>query len=192
MKIVISATGASLDSDVEPRFGRCPYFIVADPETLEFEAVDNSATMAAGGAGIAAAQAIANKGAEAVLTGNCGPNAYQVLSAAGFRIITGISGKIKDAIELYRSGNFKTSEQANVPDHFGTGQGPAAGIGSGMRMGKGCGSGKAGGRANVTPFNAGTQPFKSGHELKDLKEQTQTMAQQLADLQRKIEELEDK
>jgi predicted Fe-Mo cluster-binding NifX family protein len=92
MKIAISATGASLDADTEPRFGRCSYFIIADPETLEFEAMNNAAAMAAGGAGISAAQAIVDEGVQAVLTGNCGPNAYQVLSAAGIQIMTGVSG----------------------------------------------------------------------------------------------------
>ena len=63
MKIAISATGPALDAEVDPRFGRCQYFIIADPETMEFEAVDNNSAMAAGGAGIAAAQMISGKGA---------------------------------------------------------------------------------------------------------------------------------
>ena len=76
MKIAISATGLTLEDEVDPRFGRCQHFIVADTETKEFEALDNSSATAAGGAGISAAQMIAGKGVEAVLTGNCGPNAY--------------------------------------------------------------------------------------------------------------------
>ncbi len=137
MKIAISATGPTLDAEVDSRFGRCQYFIVADPDTMEFEAVDNASAMAAGGAGISAAQAIAGKGVEAVLTGNCGPNAYQVLSPAGIKVITGVSGKVKDAIEGYRSGRFKASAQANVPDHFGTGPGMGGGFGRGGGRGMG-------------------------------------------------------
>ena len=94
MRIAISATGTTLDAEVDPRFGRCQYFIMADPETMEFEALENSSAMASGGAGISAAQMIAGKGLEAVLTGNCGPNAYQVLSAASIQVITGVSGKV--------------------------------------------------------------------------------------------------
>jgi len=75
MMIAISATGPTLDAEVDPRFGRCQCFIIADPQTMEFEAADNSSAMAAGGAGISAAQMIAGKGVEALLTGNCGPNA---------------------------------------------------------------------------------------------------------------------
>jgi len=86
MRIAITAAGPTLDAEVDPRFGRCPYFIIVDPETMEFEAVDNSSAMAAGGAGISAAQAIAGKGVQAVLTGNCGPNAYGVLSSADIQV----------------------------------------------------------------------------------------------------------
>ena len=139
MKIAISATGSTLDAEVDPRFGRCQYFIIAEPQTMEFEADDNSSAMAAGGAGISAAQMIADKGVEAVLTGNCGPNAYQVLSSAGIQVITGVSGKIKDAIEGYRAGKFKTSSQPNVPDHFGMGADPGMGAGFGIGRGRGMG-----------------------------------------------------
>ncbi len=104
MRIAVSATGPTLDAEVDPRFGRCQYFIIADPETMEFEALENSSAMAAGGAGISTGQTIAGKGVDAVLTGNCGPNAYQVLSAAGLQVITGVSGKVKDAIQGYKSG----------------------------------------------------------------------------------------
>jgi predicted Fe-Mo cluster-binding NifX family protein len=145
MKIAISANGSTLDAEVDPRFGRCQYFIIADPETMEFEAIDNASAMAAGGAGISAGQAIADKGVEAVLTGNCGPNAYQVLSSAGIQVINGVSGKVKDAIEGYRTGKFKTSSQPNVPDHFGMGTNPGTGANPGMGGGMGGGRGMGGG-----------------------------------------------
>ncbi|MEJ2047342.1 MAG: NifB/NifX family molybdenum-iron cluster-binding protein [Dehalococcoidia bacterium] len=139
MKIAISAAGPTLESEVDPRFGRCQYFIIANPETMEFETIENFNVMAAGGAGISTAQMIAGKGVETVLTGNCGPNAYQVLSAAGIKVITGVSGKVKDVIEGYRDGKFKVSDQANVPDHFGTST--SLGVGRGMGMGRGMGRG---------------------------------------------------
>jgi predicted Fe-Mo cluster-binding NifX family protein len=120
MKIAISAAGTTLDSGVDPRFGRCQYFIVVNPETLEFEAIDNDGA-AASGAGIATAQMISGKGVEAVLTGNCGPNAYQVLSAAGIKVITAVSGKVSDAIAEYKLGSYAVARQPNVPGHFGMG-----------------------------------------------------------------------
>ena len=121
MRIAITADGPTLDAKVDPRFGRCGYFIIADPETLEFEALENSSAVAAGGAGISAAQQVAGKEVAAVLTGNCGPNAYQVLSAAGIEVFTGVSGKVKEAIQDYKSGKFKANSQPNVGTHFGLG-----------------------------------------------------------------------
>jgi predicted Fe-Mo cluster-binding NifX family protein len=121
MRIAITADGPALDAKVDPRFGRCGYFIIADPGTLEFEALENSSAVAAGGAGISAAQQVAGKEVAAVLTGNCGPNAYQVLSAAGIEVFTGVSGKVKEAIQDYKSGKFKANSQPNVGTHFGLG-----------------------------------------------------------------------
>jgi predicted Fe-Mo cluster-binding NifX family protein len=131
MKVAITATGLTLDADIDPRFGRCQYFIIVDPETMQSEALENSGAMAGGGAGVSTAQMIASKGVEAVLTGNCGPNAYQVLSAAGIKVITGVAGKVQDAIQGYKSGKFQASSQPNVGDHFGMGRGMGRGRGMG-------------------------------------------------------------
>ena len=131
MKVAITATGPTLDADIDPRFGRCQYFIIVDPETMQFEALENSGAMAGGGAGVSTAQMIASKGVETVLTGNCGPNAYQVLSAAGIKVITGVAGKVQDAIQGYKSGKFQASSQPNVGDHFGMGRGMGRGRGMG-------------------------------------------------------------
>ena len=140
MKIAISASGPGLDDEVDPRFGRCQYFIIADPDTMEFEAVENSAGTASGGAGISAAQMIAGKEIQAVLTGNCGPNAFQVLAAAGITVITGVSGKMQGIIQNYQAGSLQPTPQANVPDHFGTNGGGS------MSMGRGRGGGMGRGR----------------------------------------------
>jgi predicted Fe-Mo cluster-binding NifX family protein len=133
VKIAITATAASLDTDIDPRFGRCQYFVIADPDTMEFEALENSGAMVGGGAGISTAQTIAGKGIEAVLTGNCGPNAYQVLEAAGIKVVTGVSGKVRDAIQNYKLGKLKASSQPNVSGHFGMGRGTGRGRGMGWR-----------------------------------------------------------
>jgi predicted Fe-Mo cluster-binding NifX family protein len=133
LKIAITAIAASLDADIDPRFGRCQYFVIADPDTMEFEALENSGAMVGGGAGISTAQTIVGKGIEAVLTGNCGPNAYQVLSAAGIKVVTGVSGKVRDAIQSYKSGELKVSSQPNVTGHFGMGRGMGRGRGMGWR-----------------------------------------------------------
>jgi predicted Fe-Mo cluster-binding NifX family protein len=102
MKICITSEGLSLDSKVDPRFGRCRYFIIADTDTLEFEALENRHAEASGGAGIQAGQFIASSGAKAVMTGNVGPNAFQTLQASGIDIFTGISGTVRDALRRYK------------------------------------------------------------------------------------------
>ena len=129
MKVCVSATGNSLDAQVDPRFGRCSYFLVVDPETMQFEAISNEALGAMGGAGIQAAQAIANKGAEVLITGNVGPNAFQALSAAGIKIVTGISGTVREAVEKYKKGEFEASNAPTVEGHFGMGMGRGRGRG---------------------------------------------------------------
>ena len=157
--------------------------------------MDNSSAMAAGGAGISAAQAIVEKGVEAVLTGNCGPHAYQVLSSAGIQVITGACGKVHDAIKGYQSGKFKTSAQANVPDHFGMGATTDAGAGFGRGMGRGRGMGHGKGRGMGFGMISQVNPsFKTQQspeqELKSLKAESHVMSQQLNDIQRRINELE--
>ncbi|RLF30267.1 MAG: dinitrogenase iron-molybdenum cofactor biosynthesis protein, partial [Thermoplasmata archaeon] len=77
MKIGITSTGKDLSATVDPRFGRCPYFIVIDLDSMEYECIENEYTMAPGGAGIRSAQKIIEKGVETLITGNIGPNAFQ-------------------------------------------------------------------------------------------------------------------
>jgi len=193
MRIAISASGPTLDAEVDPRFGRCQYFIIADPETMEFEVMDNSSAMAAGGAGISAGQIIADKGVQAVLTGNCGPNAYQVLSSAGIQVITGVSGSVEDVLKSYQSGKFKASAQANVPDHFGMGAAPGMtggfGTGRGMGMGRGMGRGMGMGFGMTPPASPASQLQSPEQELDALRAQSEALAQQLSEIQRRIEEL---
>ncbi|RKY00269.1 MAG: dinitrogenase iron-molybdenum cofactor biosynthesis protein [Spirochaetes bacterium] len=120
MKVAITSNGRNLEAEVDQRFGRCRYFLIVDTDSLEYEVIDNS-NQAGGGAGIAAAQKVVNKNVDAVLTGNCGPNAYQVLSQAGIEVITGVSGKVRDAVERYKSKELKPSDGPNVSSHFGLG-----------------------------------------------------------------------
>ena len=192
MKIAVSATAPGLDAEVEPRFGRSQYFIIVDPQSMEFEALDNSNAMAAGGAGISTAQMIASKGAEVVLTGNCGPNAHQTLSAAGIQVITGVSGGIKDAIEAYKAGRFQSSAQPSVDAHYGMGMGMGSGMGMGRGMGRGMGMGVGRGMEMAPEMmpQATPQAMSPEQEIEMLKSQAQTMAQQLNEIQRRIEGLE--
>jgi len=120
MNVCITAQGKDLDCMVDPRFGRCQYFIIADTDSLEFEVVVNPNMDTTGGAGIQSGQLMAEKQVKAVLTGNVGPNAFQTLKAAGIEIITGVSGNIKEAIEKYKNNGFKITDSPSVDSHFGT------------------------------------------------------------------------
>jgi predicted Fe-Mo cluster-binding NifX family protein len=119
MKIAVSATGKDLHCEIDPRFGRCQYFIFIDPETLEFEVLANEGLMASGGAGVQAAQSVVQKGANAVITGNLGPNAASALSASGIKVYLAPGGTVKDVVEGYKSGSLREAGEATVAPHFG-------------------------------------------------------------------------
>lgn len=119
MKICITSKGKNLESQVDPRFGRCAYFILIDPDSMEFETMENSNAQAMGGAGIQSGQLISSKGVKAVLTGNVGPNAFQTLQASGIDIITGVSGSVEEAVRKYKAGEFKSIEDPTVASHHG-------------------------------------------------------------------------
>ena len=119
MKIAITSSGSDLKSKVDPRFGRCAYFILVETDTDEFEAVENTAAQGMGGVGIQSGQIMADREVKTVLTGSCGPNAFQTLQAAGIKVITGVSGTVQEAIDKFKSGDYKTISQADASAHSG-------------------------------------------------------------------------
>lgn len=146
MKICVTSTGPTMDASVDPRFGRCQYFVFVDPETMEYEAMPNPSIGASSGAGIQAAQTVADKGADVVITGEVGPNAIQILEAATISIAAGASGTISDAIEQYKSGELQLSGSTTIPASSGMGSGTGAGTGARMGAGASAGAGMGAGR----------------------------------------------
>jgi predicted Fe-Mo cluster-binding NifX family protein/Pyruvate/2-oxoacid:ferredoxin oxidoreductase delta subunit len=169
MKIAVTSTGPTLDDNVEARFGRCPFFLIIDTDTIQCEAIENPNIALGGGAGIQSAQLMSEKGVTTVLTGNCGPNAINVFGQAGIQVIVGVSGHVRNAVEQFKTGAFSSASEPNVSSHFGmssaqadppTGQpmtgplgqsggmgiGRGGGRGIGRGMGGGCGMGKGMGR----------------------------------------------
>lgn len=188
MHIVLSANRPNLEGEIDPRFGRCRYLVFVDPETLQYEAEENPSLEAASGAGINTAQFVANKGADVLITGNIGPNAYQVLSAAGIEMFTGVSGKILNVIEIYKSGDLKSSA------------GPTGGMGMGRGMGRGMGCGRGRGMG-VSQVGGSRQPAGGtyqttgqqsipGNEITHLKDRAEALAEELTNIQKRIEQIE--
>lgn len=145
MKIAISSSGKDLEAQLDPRFGRCRYFLFVDTDNMSCEVFDNDNGTLGGGAGIQSAQFVISKGAEVVITGNCGPNAMQVILAAGVEMYTGQNGMILDVVEAFKGGKLTAGTEANVATHAGMG-GMGAGRGQGMGRGRGAGSGRGMGR----------------------------------------------
>jgi len=152
MKIAVSSTGKSLTAKIDPRFGRCAYFAVIETDSMNIEVFQNENKDLNSGAGIQAATFVASKGVQAVITGNCGPNAIQVLTTAGIDLYTGENGKtVNEAVERFKNGILSPVREAAAP---AAGQQPASNTvpgqpgmppGSGRGMGS-CGGGMGGGR----------------------------------------------
>jgi len=153
MKIALTSTGTTLDSALEPRFGRAAVLIVYDTDSGEFTALDNSANAALGqGAGIQTAQAAASAGAGRVVSGRVGPKATLALNQAGIGILTVPGGSVREALERARTmPDLAATPEAPV---MGPGMGLGRGMGRGMNQGQGqgmgpCGAGQAYGRGGA-------------------------------------------
>ncbi len=173
MRVVVSSQGNNLDAPVSPVFGRCPVYLFVDTETMEWEAVPNPAMNQSGGAGIQAAQFVVNRGAQAVLTGNLGPNAFEVLQAAGIVGYLVSGGTVRQAVEAFQEGRLPYLSGASVGDHAGMG-------GRSSLTGQ-----RAGGR--VDPLS---RPSVKEVELASLRERLKSLRQELAEVMTRIEQLE--
>ncbi|MBN2209422.1 MAG: NifB/NifX family molybdenum-iron cluster-binding protein [Candidatus Coatesbacteria bacterium] len=119
MIVAVSSEGKTLESKIDQRFARAPYFLFIDTETGELEAHDNADTMnASHGAGPQAARLMADKGAEVLITGHCGPNAFRALNAAGVKIVTGASGTVAEVLEKFKSGELQPASNPDVQGHW--------------------------------------------------------------------------
>ncbi|MCX6674523.1 MAG: NifB/NifX family molybdenum-iron cluster-binding protein [Methanothrix sp.] len=166
MKVCITAGASGLDAPMDPRFGRCPFFVVVDLDSMSENSISNSNVTASSGAGIQAAQEVARQGVSALITGNIGPNAMQTLSAAKIEVYQHLgTGSVRDVLEKFKQGELTKISSASVPVHAGMGgqgRGPVgqgrgrggggrgSGAGSGGGQGAGSGSGVGGGRGQGT------------------------------------------
>ena len=210
MKIAISAAGPSIEDLVDPRFGRCTCFLIIDTGTLEFEVIENSSKNLSGGAGIEAAQRVAGQGVTHVLTGRCGPNAEKVLLAAGIKIVDGCEGKVREAVERFRSGDISSAQQrpvsgtpapkplAPAPSRqtiagSGSGRGMGGGGGRGMGGGGGRGMGRRCGMDASTGSVVRTPPQTAAvveEDVARLKQEAEQLRQQLRETEQRLRHIE--
>jgi len=119
MKVAVTSLGKSLESKVDLRFGRAGFFVVYDTNTGDYTVVSNEQNLnAAQGAGIQAAEQISRQGVDALITGNCGPKAFQALGAAGIKVYYGTEGTVAEALEQFNRGELKEALGANVEGHW--------------------------------------------------------------------------
>ena len=208
MRICVTATAGNLNAQVDPRFGRCQYFVFIDSDTMAFEAMANEAIAAPGGAGIQAAQTVVNKGVDVLVSGNVGPNAFQVLSTAGVKIATGAYGTVQEAVEMYKAGRLSEAGISTVAAHAGMGAGVGTGAGFGMGIGMGGGRGGGRGRGMGKGMGLGMQqpmppqpqpqaqapqapiaPKTKEEEIEQLSSMASRLEKDLEEVKKKIEEL---
>lgn len=187
MKIVVSANGADLDAPASPVFGRCPTYVFVDTDSMEAESIENPAINAAGGAGIQAAQFVVERGVQAVISGNVGPNAFGVLQSADVPVYLFNGGTVRQAVEGYKNGQLSAIGGANVQAH--------AGMGGGRGMGRGLGRGMGMGRqANATspapPVSQVSSADSRKEEIAALKDTAGAMRKQLAEMVERLDRLE--
>ncbi len=119
MKLAISSTGDTLESAVDPRFGRAAQFVLYDTETDTFTVHDNQRNLnAAQGAGIQSAQTVVDLHADWLLSGHCGPKAFRVLATAGVKVGVGAEGTVAETIERFKRGEFRETDGADVEGHW--------------------------------------------------------------------------
>lgn len=120
MKIAVTSNGKDLSADVDPRFGRAANFIIVDPDSMEYKAVENTQNMSLPqGAGIQAGKTIVENHVDVVLTGNCGPKAFKVLEAAGVKVVVNVSGTVEEVVKQFKNGEIGNyAKTPNVNGHW--------------------------------------------------------------------------
>ena len=196
MKVVVSAMQEGLDAEVSPVFGRCPVYVFVDTETMDSESAPNPAMSAPGGAGIQAAQFAVSKGITAALTGNVGPNAFNVLQAAGVTIYPVTGGTVRQVVEALKAGTLQPISGATSAMGGGMGRGMGGGMGRGMGrgmargMGGGMGMGAAAWMPPTGPPTTAARP--TPEDLSELMGMVRSLKDQLDQVTKRLEDLENK
>ncbi len=191
MKIVVTANAEGMEAEASPVFGRSAYYVFVDTESMESEVLENPAVGAASGAGVQAAQLMVQQGAEAVVSGNVGPNAFEVLRSAGVHVYVFEGGTVRQAVEAFKAGELSRTREATGPAHAG--MGPGRGMGMGPGRGRHRSTRPAVGpspSSDVTPPDAAAAGARD-QEITELKEMAAGLRRQLAEIMGRLDKLEE-
>jgi predicted Fe-Mo cluster-binding NifX family protein len=188
MKVVVTADGAGLDAPASSVFGRCQAYVVVDTDAMEAETLENPAMNSASGAGIEAAQFVVDQGAEAVITGNVGPNAYSVLQAAEVPVFLLEEGTVRQVVEAFEQGRLSEAGGATGPAHAGLGRGRGRGPGAGRGVRLATGTGSARSSTGVQPADASSSSRQE--EISELQRMAVDLRKQLAEVMDRLDQLE--
>ena len=119
MRVAVTSEGAGLEALVDPRFGRCRYFVIVDTGTQEVETVENVATSEGSGAGVRAVRLLAKHDADAIVTGRCGPNAFRALKASQIAVYTTAAGSVGECVQRLVADKLSRSEAPSAESHSG-------------------------------------------------------------------------
>jgi predicted Fe-Mo cluster-binding NifX family protein len=138
MKLCITSTGKEMESKIDETFGRAPYFLLIDTDTGAMDVIENPAATQGQGAGIAAAQIAADNGADAVLTGYAGQNAFHAFQASGIKLFVGASAQntINEAFAKFKQGEYSEASAPQEEPFCGPGRGRGLGRGRGRGRGR--------------------------------------------------------
>jgi len=182
MEIVVTAYGTDLDAPTSPVFGRSPVYVLVDIETMQVKAIENPATGTLRGAGFQAAELVVERGAQAVVAGNVGPNAFAILQASGVPVYLSAGGTVREAVKAYKIGRLQCMEKANVSTHSGT----TGGIGTGVGRGPGI---RRYTQDAVHPALP-THYASRAEEIAALRETSRELHKRLAEVWERLEQLE--
>ncbi len=119
MKIAFTTGGDSLAAPLDPRFGRAPGFLIYNDETGRLKSVNNEQNLnAAQGAGIQAALLICNQDIDCLITGHCGPKAFETLTAAKIKVYLSKAETLEEAYRQFKAGELTEAEVANAEAHW--------------------------------------------------------------------------
>ena len=117
MKIAVPGSGKNMNASIAQNFGRAPYFLIVDADSMQYEIIENAAVNAGGGAGIKAAQIIVDSGVEVLIAPRCGQNAANVLTPAGVKLVKAVPGTITEVVDLYKQGKLEALVEIHAGHH---------------------------------------------------------------------------